>query len=216
MPVELAGETCTYDVGNDTTRVKIQFQNSENQQQLLSWGLKAQMTHVGWVFRKGFVEEVNLRYSGRGLWNSSKIKGIYRTVNWVSWQPSSSLGVLSHHRQQEVWEGAKAHTRPDPDLPSECPPGSLCRHSCSKFQSVSKVQKPCRESYFLAHWRNSISYQNHFSSQSSDQFLTEWFEENQNKKDIKPFMSFSSDHLNLESMMLKENKCCNDFYVLHN
>ena len=66
LPVELVGETCLYNVGNHTTQMKIQFQNSQNQQQLLRWAFKAHMIDVGWVFGEGFVEEVNFSYARKG------------------------------------------------------------------------------------------------------------------------------------------------------
>lgn len=65
LPVELVGETCTYDVGNGTTRVEIPFQLSEPTA-ASEMGFHARTIHVGWDFGEGFKEEVNLSCSRKG------------------------------------------------------------------------------------------------------------------------------------------------------
>ena len=47
LPVELVGKTCLYNVGNNTTQIRIPFQKSQKQQQLLRWGFKAHMIDAG-------------------------------------------------------------------------------------------------------------------------------------------------------------------------
>lgn len=198
---------------------------TQSQQQLLRWGFNAQMISVGWVLGEDFVEEVNLSYSRKGSWNSSKMEGSFRTVNWIP------LAALLIRQSSKRSLNRKSVTVPrDDSLRQPCPRSALRmgpRGSLFNVPTVDSSQSPkCQNPaekvistfYFLAHRRNSISYQNHvFPHNSQIRFLTKWFEETPTqKKYIKPVKSFSSGHLNLESMLLKGNNSFPCFYALCN